>query len=262
MFADSDGCDDSTAMDEEECLEQWQERTCSSVGSSSSLEAWTGSRFWALADVESSDEELAPAMEKSAIKVACEGLTETKGTACPISVVLEGACTGERLPSSQPKLLRRQTLGRKPWKGPLLPPRSNFQKSLGDVWVTDRRMDGGGPAFRLADWGVEKPAQSPVGSPTSEKKAPRRDPFSNFEPMVLVPVRLCGPAARAELGQMGLGRFFGDMRELGQVFQWGGDVSFPSHRDRRPSPIQSRTPPAAQCTSPPAPPASGLVPPA
>jgi hypothetical protein len=107
VFADSDGSDNSTAMDEEECLEQWQERTCLSVGPSSSLAVWTGSRFWALADVESSDEELAPAIEKSAIKVACEELTETKGTACLVSGVLEGACTVEHVPSSQPKLLRR-----------------------------------------------------------------------------------------------------------------------------------------------------------
>jgi hypothetical protein len=42
------------------------------------------------------------------------------------------------VPISQPESLQRRVMLGKAWRGPLPPPRRYLQRSLGDIWITDR----------------------------------------------------------------------------------------------------------------------------
>jgi hypothetical protein len=111
-----------------------------------------------------------------------------------ISMVNRGSPVVKRASVLQPKVLQRQPRTNKPWKGPLPPLRSNFMRSLGDLWVRERISGERDSAIRLVDWCEERPSMLPVGSPATEWRGLRRDPILKFKNFVHVPVRLDGPA--------------------------------------------------------------------
>jgi hypothetical protein len=212
VYADSDGSDEEAAQFEEG---EQEHEASSSVGSSSSLWPVSGSRFWALVSVVSSDDEeaaegeqdgslpagatcppsasnnLAADAELNGVGMVLEmGSIESKkcvsgqsgaGNTASSSIshpklMQRRASAGKPwkgpsicVPISQPKSLQRRVMAGKAWKGPLPPPRRCLQRSLGDIWITDRRKGGGGPRFRLAYWGDFLPPPSAVGSPASGK---------------------------------------------------------------------------------------------
>jgi hypothetical protein len=108
----------------------------------------------------------------------------------------------------QSKSLQRRPKACKPWVGPLPPPRCDVKRSLGDLWITDRRSGGRGLAARFADWCCERSSPLPGGAPEAGKKGTRRDPVSNRMAEVLVPVRLRGGSLGPWWAVVGLRELF------------------------------------------------------
>jgi hypothetical protein len=80
VFADSDESDEETTTDEGDWLVQFNGRASSSVGSSSDPLPVTGSRFWALANDDNSDEESVSVGELNAIDVVGIGPSNSKSS--------------------------------------------------------------------------------------------------------------------------------------------------------------------------------------
>jgi hypothetical protein len=112
----------------------------------------------------------------------------------------------------------------RPWRGPLPPVRVSQARSLGDIWVTDRRSGAGGERARFAELleevvGRRAPAAMPE---TMRTKKIFQDLDSISKCTVVVPVRLTGPASWAVSGCGRPGRWFHGLQGLGVLFGQGG----------------------------------------
>jgi hypothetical protein len=226
LFADSGGGEVESGADKEEDV-VWSGE--SSVGSWSASRrahlASMGSRFWALAAEDSSDEETSPEDSGTSNGVpgscaggavpASEGV-QARPVASGVPVVHGG------MPNVQSKSLQRRSKTCRPWVGPLPPPRCDVKRSLGDLWITDRRSGGRGPAARFADWCCVRSSPLHGGAPEAGKKGTRRDPVSNRKAVVLVPVRLRGEESWAVVGRGRAERTFRGLGGLGLLFSRAG----------------------------------------
>lgn len=215
VFADSDGGGSEAAS-----VESW---IGSSVGSSSlsppamAGTVISGSRFRALADDVSADEESESEEElRTAIDAGGspswrkatsgneEDSTLVSGEDVPKRPKDCGCAKDNFKPVSHPKSMQWRAKKCKPWKGPLPPVHAAQSRSLGDFW--DRRPGRSGVVAKFADFAQEMASSLPVGSlaalPTlGRNTGPRLHSNSNCEMRVPVSARLCGSALRALMGQ-------------------------------------------------------------
>jgi hypothetical protein len=213
VYADSDKSGGETARS---CGELSVEM-CSSIGSSSDIlmdfkQREKGSRFWALDDDVSSDEE-SPPEELASSGVVCglsssgsndeEGVREASAVGEMLLTSSRSECSTRTEKSSRvhPKLMPRRQKSGKPWKGPLPPARQVQLKSLGDFWALDYRSGSGGVPVKLAELQGKQCSSPPhKGSPALEQPVRvRLDPDVDFE--FRIPVTLQHPGPASLLGQ-------------------------------------------------------------
>jgi hypothetical protein len=213
---------------------------CSSVASLSSVKEGfkrltNGSRFWVLSEDGDSD-------SKSCVDEA--GLSGARDV--PIAVPNPQAdaenwgppaalgaprftplgavsCDGDRDNRPwHPKSMRGGANAGRPWQGPLPPARVSPARSLGDLWMRDRRSGAKGGCSRLAellavDVGQRLPAMQPE---TVKMRSESRDPDSNEGCPVVVPVGINGSTSGTVAGCNWAGKFFRGMQGLGRLFRW------------------------------------------
>jgi hypothetical protein len=233
----------------------WSSGGCSSVGSSSTTKldserVTNGSRFWVLSESDDSDVEscsaVVPSPDASGGKVGgARCRTPATGGASPGSMdELAGAaalrkklwCAGRSGRTCHPELMHKSSRSGRPWKGPLPPARVPQARSLGDLWVVDRRSGSKGSKARLVDLLVNASETAPpVVSPERKTEGRRRD-RSNFKSNVLVPVRLNGPTLWPGLERGRPKRTFRGLSGLGRLFCQGGR-RIDSHSNLRPPPV-------------------------
>jgi hypothetical protein len=218
VFADSDEDEGATAAAGGEGSPEMRESLAgSSVRSSSDLissfvEVGNGSCFWALlADDVSSDDELSVKSPPTSEVVVSSNGSASAELCCPLAqeVQAEQAAGGggpirpsrpevlrikssvraRRVPNTDPKLMRRQDMAYKPWKGPL--PLAAYTRtwSLGYLRVWDRRVGRKGVMTTLGNLAEEEvppaaclrlPALGKKGSLQQDLdpfRSPRRDPI-------------------------------------------------------------------------------------
>jgi hypothetical protein len=206
LFADSGRSGGGTTTTGDEVGTEYGEGwASSSVGSSSDIRSEfkrvaNGSRFWALADDVCSDEEpftddvLHSVGETSSnlSRVLCSGLGASMADETQLCArvetldvsKLECVFSSRKAQSRHPKSMQRRSKACRPWKGPLPPARAVQGRSLGDLWVEDRRFGKSGARSKLSEF-VEGECSSPpllVEPPEVEKKeAQQRDPVSKFK---------------------------------------------------------------------------------
>jgi hypothetical protein len=171
LFAGSGGSDDAWGL--ADCERTAEGMSCSSVGSTSELRSEfkrvaNGSRFWALDGVASSDEETDMG---ETLTSGGEYSFALSGRSCSDReppVAAASLCTARAAMSDCAKA-ERLSCGRRerglhskpmqwcsktcrPWKGPLPPVRSVQVRSLGDLWVEERRPGRGRSRSRLTEW--------------------------------------------------------------------------------------------------------------
>jgi hypothetical protein len=263
FFADSGGSDD--VWGETDGERSATSGPCSSVGSTSELRSefarvTNGSPFWVLDDEVGSDEEtnvgelLGSGGDSRCASSWGSGSDQVppKAAVSPCSVgaaVSDGATTerrscGRRERALQATAMQRRSKAGRPWKGPLPPRRSVQVRSLGDLWVEDRRSGRGASRARLAEWLEGEGGELPAGaSPEAEETtALRCDPSSNFVAEVRVTSQAGGFVSRAGVGRKVAQenfRFAGGLRRL---FLGGGK---PVHLPNR----LSLLPPRVCCES-------------
>jgi hypothetical protein len=187
----------------------WSGGARSSVASSSSVKSefkrvTNRSRFWILIEDDDSELELDDGNHAavSSVEAGREDSHEERAPLRPTPTVVSMSGARTRRPV-HPKLMRCGASSSRPWCGPLPPARISPARSLGDLWVTDLRSGVRGACSRLADV-LESAAgrRSPATWPeAAEKMKGSRDPNSNSERPVMVPVGLCGPALWAVSGR-------------------------------------------------------------
>jgi hypothetical protein len=143
-----------------------------------------------------------------------------------------------------PKLMRGGASSGRPWCGPLPLARVSPARSLGDLGVTDLRYGVKGACSRLAEV-LESAAgrRSPATRPEAVVKTKgSRDPNSNPERPVVVPVGLCGPALWAVSDRGYPGLMFHGSQGLGTLFARGDGRFGSSSSSRAPYPYRPRAP--------------------
>jgi hypothetical protein len=255
VFAGSEQGEGKTVTDNGECSSE-SGRACSSVGSSSEVlssfvRAGNGSRFWALAEDEVSDDESVPA----------EAVTPSVGTpAMVISPAVQGShvwpVEGKELDgkpvkpvrqklqslgkigsllSAHPKSMGRQGRFCKPWKGPLPSARYARSWSLGDLRVVDCRAGKKGEVGRLVDFAETRGSPEVDRRPPElgEKGGPRRDPVLNFESRCPVALGWAGPGCTSQRRPLEAQKSFRFSEGLG--FLGGGkSIGIPIYSHRHP----------------------------
>jgi hypothetical protein len=156
---------------------------------------------------------------------------------CSVGAEVSSGATTERLSCARGERdlhsmpMQRCSKAGRPWKAPLPPWRSVQVRSLGDLWVEDRRPGGGKSRARLTEWleeevGVLPPGASPEAVMTA---ALRCDPVSNFKNEIKVTSQACGLVSRTGVGRklahgtfrftVGLGSLFFGSRQTGSHSQ-------------------------------------------
>lgn len=125
--------------------------------------------------------------------------------------------------SGHPKSMRGGASAGRPWRGPLPPARASPARSLGDLWVVDRRSGAKGGCLRLAELLKEDVGRRPpaVQSETAKVTSEIQDPNSNTVRSVVVPVGLNGPKSWNVLGCGWAGKCFHVTRGAGTAFPKG-----------------------------------------
>jgi hypothetical protein len=200
VFADSGGSVD--AWGEVDGERSAVSDLCSSVGSTPELRSefarvTNDSRFWALGGEDGSDvdsilgERLASGGDSRCASPRGSGADlvppEVAASLCSVGAAVSNGATAERRSCGrrerglQAKSLQRRSKAGRPWLGPLPPRRSVQVRSLGDLWVDDRRSGRGASRARLAEWLEGDGRFWPTGaSPEPEVAAAlQRDPILN-----------------------------------------------------------------------------------
>jgi hypothetical protein len=243
VFADSGGS--GAAWGEVDGERLAVSEPCSSVGSSSELRSefamvTNGSRFWVLdvedcSDGDSTQGELlvSGGDSRCAAPRGSGGdmfLPEAAASLCSVGVAASNDATAERRSYGQSERVlqampvRRRSKAGRPWRGPLPPRRSVQVRSLGDLWVEDRRSGRGVSRARLAEWLEGEGGMVPTGpSPEAEVAAAHRcDPVLNFATEVRVTSRGGGFVSRAGVGRKVAQGSFRFTDGLGLLFLGGG----------------------------------------
>lgn len=163
----------------------------SSVGSSSDIRSEfkrvaNGSRFWALVDVNSSDdessmEEVHPSGGEFCSKLSrlvhsgqghlmAEDAPVTAREAAPVASRPERRLKDRKQQSQHPKSMRLCSKAGRPWKGPIPLARAVQVWSIGDLWVEDGQKGRRGSRSKLSELlEGECSPPPPVKTPEAEK---------------------------------------------------------------------------------------------
>jgi hypothetical protein len=258
FFAGSGGSDDVWGRTDGE--RSATSGPCLSVGSTSELRSefarvTNGSRFWVLDDevcsdgetnvgevlVSSGDSQCASSRRSGSDQVPPEAAVSpcSLGAAVSSGATTERRSCGRRERALQATPMQQRSKAGQPWKGPLPPRRSVQVRSLGDLWVEDRRSGRGDSRARLAEWLEGEDGKLPAGaSPEAEGTAALRcDPSSNFVAEVRVTSQASGIISRAGMGRKVAQENFRFAGGLGLLFLGGGK---PVHLPNRLSHLPSR----------------------
>jgi hypothetical protein len=256
VFAGSGGSDD--AWGEVDGERSAVSEPCSSVGSTSELRSefarvTNSSRFWVLGDEDCSDGD--SILGELLVSGGDSRCASPRGSAadlvqpeaavslCSVGAAVSNSAMTERLSCArrervlQATPLQRRSKAGRPWMGPLPPRRSLQVRSLGDLWVEDRRSGRGASRARLAEWLEGEGEMLPAGaSPEAEETAAlRRDPISNFVAEVRVTSHVGGFVSRAGVGRKVAQENFRFAGGLGLLFLGGGKpVRFPHRPTHQP----------------------------
>jgi hypothetical protein len=239
VFADSGGS--GAAWGEVDGGRSAVSEPCSSVGSTPELRSefarvTNGSRFWVLDAEECSDGDSVQGelLESGGVSRWASprgpgggrSLPDAAASLCAIGAAASNGAAAKRWSGGQKERgpVRRRSKAGRPWRGPLPPRRPIQVRSLGDLWVEDRRAGRDVSRARLEDWLEGEGGLVPTGeSPEMEGAAAHEgDSSLIFAAEVMVTSHGGGFIPRAGMGRKEAQGRFRFTEGLGRLFLGGG----------------------------------------